>query len=407
MILNPKYFELPQKATYKLDKIRKAVEDLGHPELGRKTILVAGTNGKGSVCQYLTNLFIKTGLKVGTYTSPHIVDRTERIRIQGKTISELLLKRYEKRYQEVLEPLTYFERFTVLAFLIFRDLKIDLQVLEVGMGGRLDATNLSDPDFSVITAIHYDHQEILGKSLSAIAREKAGIMRGGRLTFSSSQVPEVRRRLRKEAAALDVLLRWPSQNPKSRLLEKVFKEINWTRGKHQEQNARLAYDVYQEASKKWGLSSSVKNSIKALQEPLGLARLQIFRKDPPFIIDGAHNLQALTIFCDYVKRLYPDKVWTCIFGIMEDKPAQEALHRLKPFIQKLYLPVFYPERQMSPEKLRGIWNSLGKDSSQIEKETIVSKILSKEKRVENPLMVVGSFYLAGEVLKHMKEPRVL
>lgn len=403
-MINPKKFEIPSKITYKLDRMRLASALLDQPELGRKTILVAGTNGKGSTVQYLTSLFLKAGLKVGTYTSPHVVSRTERIRINSKNISEFELKKFEKKYASVLEPLTYFERMTALAFLIFREKRVDIQVLEVGLGGRLDATNISDPDFSVITSIDYDHQEILGNKLSQIAKEKAGIMRKGRICFSAPQSKEAAESLRIEARIKGSRMEWASKAKNfSKPLEKVLARIKKDRGLHQEINARLALNVFQEAAFEWHLDFNFKKIIAALKGDLLLARIQCIRKKPLFLVDGAHNQAAVTALLQSLKKNYPKQKFDLVFGLMDDKKPAEVIRILKPLVSRVFLVKdFYPERQMSVEKLKSFWKK--KDAEVITNLSLGLKALWKSKKA---VLVAGSFYLAGAVLKDLKKMKVI
>jgi len=301
-MLNPKKIEIPSARTYKLETIWKVSESLGFPQWGRRTVLVAGTNGKGSVCAYLTALMRTSGLKVGTYSSPHVVHRTERIRINGNPIQEALLRRYEKRYDKALEPLTYFERMTILAFLIFRDQGVGIQILEVGMGGRLDATNISDPDVSAITRIDYDHQEVLGSTLSLIATEKSGIMRPGRACVTGSQVPEARRQIQKESKRVQSSLKVAKLEDFRAGERAILKEIERERGAHQFQNAMIALRTFQCCQDLWpSLKTLSAAKLKSClsSKVLWPARLQVVRKKPLILVDGSHNQNSVDAFVSY------------------------------------------------------------------------------------------------------------
>lgn len=406
-MINPKKFEIPSKATYKLEQMRLAAALLDHPEIGRRTILVAGTNGKGSTCTYLSALLSGTGLKVGTYSSPHVVSRTERIRINSKPISEFELQKFEKKYARVLDPLTYFERMTVLAFLIFREKNADVQVLEVGLGGRLDATNISNPDVSVISRIDYDHQEILGSSLSEIATEKAGIMRKRRPCFIAAQAGEVKKAFQKMSALKGASLRWASDVHFSQPIEKLLSKIFDERGKHQEENARLALSVFQELAFDWNLHLSCSEMKSALFAPTLPARLQVIRRKPLFLIDGAHNENAIFALKAWLKKNHSQKnhgtrKFHIVFGVMQDKAVETMIKHLKPMALDVELPeAFYPERQMSAENLSNAW---GKVPTRVSKD--IRTTLKNLWGSKNPTLVVGSFYLAGVVLKELKKMKL-
>lgn len=402
-MLNFQKFDVPSKETYKLEKMRLAAALTDHPELGRRTILVAGTNGKGSTCTYLTHLFQSAGFKVGTYSSPHVVERGERIRINGKPLSEFELLSYEKRYKRILEPLTYFERMTMLAFLIFRDKRVDLQVLEVGMGGRLDATNISSPDIGVITTIDYDHQEVLGASLSKIAYEKAGIMRKRRPVFVVKQRPQARASLQKHAKKIGAYLFESSPFMMAPKIEAEIKRIEKVRGVPQAENARAAVSVFLYAMEIWEFGGSAAQTVKALRGDLWPARIQILRKSPVFIIDGAHNPNAIENLCHYLKQKKFSKKFTLVFGAMDDKPVEQMCRQLKPWAQKIYCPTFYPEREMPPEVLAQVWKKIGSKKSEVDTATLLPELIRKLWSRREPVLVAGSFYLAGAVLAELKK----
>ncbi|MDB5036854.1 MAG: FolC bifunctional protein [Bacteriovoracaceae bacterium] len=389
---------MPSRDTYRLDQMNAAARSMKNPELGRKTILVAGTNGKGSTCNYLTQLFLEAGLTVGTYISPHIQRRTERIRINSKEISEFELQKYEKKYAKILEPLSYFERLTLIAFLIFRDKKVDLQILEVGVGGRLDATNICDPDFSVITRIDYDHQEVLGNTLKKIAYEKAGILRRGKPVLIAKQLTAVRADLRQFAKKKKSEFIDSSKLKFSPLIEKGLKALGKERGTHQEWNARLAVSVFERAAKDWHLKLSDRNILKAVHRPPLLARLQIVRKNPLFLIDGSHNQNSIEALIQFLKAHYPKLKFEVLFGAMMDKPAAEMLRSLKRWTDKIYFPTFYPERQLKSFDLLRLRGILRAQTIKNLEEQVWT--LWKGKK---PILVAGSLYLAGEVLNILEK----
>jgi len=404
--LNAKKFEIPSLETYKLDGIRKIALSLGHPELGRPTILVAGTNGKGSVCAYLSVLAKFAGLKVGTYSSPHVIAPEERIRINNKPISRGLLQTYERRYFKILSGLTFFERWTILAFLIFRDLKVNLQIIEVGMGGRLDATNICEPDVSVIASIDYDHQEVLGKTLSKISFEKAGIMRAGRPVILHPQVSEVRRMLRNSADDRQAEI---VQSERWKIPSNLSSHFWWIRrdlGEHQFQNARSALLSWEIFSSEVGISAriSVAQMKRALsRESLWPGRVEIVSRNPFILVDGAHNPHALKALVRFLKN-QPIKKWNLIFGMMADKNAAEAIECLRPFATRVLLPSYYPEREFRPQDLKALWKRARVDAEVVKDIQSALRLVRNSGSSENrSILVAGSFYLAGAALSQLRK----
>lgn len=387
-----KRIEIPSRETYKLIRIKNAVAQCGFPEKGRRTILVAGTNGKGSVCAYLTYLLLAARLKVGTFISPHVLHRSERIQINGKPVAERRLRSYEKKYEKILEPLSYFERLTLLAFLIFRDEKVDVQILEVGMGGRLDATNIVEPDISVITRVDWDHEDVLGGSLRLIAKEKAGIMRRDNPVFVSRQNKLVRQTLKKEALRLGAFYVESFQYSLSGF-QKLFQTVFRERGSHQYDNLRLAFAAFDYLKRQWKLRIARKQMVAAVEKrPLYRARLEVIRKNPFVLVDGAHNLNAVEALRAYLfQAKVPRHSLHLVFGAMDDKPAKEMLRALKPWVKSISFPEFYPERQIPPAKLLAMEPTA----------SLPSNLGTHMKRLwqgRDPVLIAGSFYLAGAAL---------
>lgn len=403
-MMDPKKYEIVTPDSFKLDRIRGAVESLGHPELGRKTILVAGTNGKGSTCVYLSNLLKLSGLKVGTYTSPHLLHRTERIRVNLEEVTEDYLVDLEKRYSVQLEPLTYFERLTVLAFLAFKEHEVDVQVLEVGMGGRLDATNITEPDASVICSLGYDHQDVLGESLEEIAHEKAGIMRTARPVFVGAQSEAAAiRYLEKEARHYDAIIYQASAELRDREVEKTIWEL-WPEEKNiQRANARLAYHVYDFLARQWGFAKT--SEIEVAFEPQNIqGRCQVLRKAPLWIVDGAHNTHASEALAAFIRSKYQDQKFKCYFGALQDKKPIEVFKPVLPFVYEINLPEFYEPRQIPPpelreELIRNLKLHAGNIKTLQEPQSWIEAAWSSGENV----LVFGSFYLVGEVLASLKQ----
>jgi len=363
--------------------------------------LVAGTNAKGSVVSYLSELFQLTGKKIGSYYSPHIESECERIQINSDLIPEEELQRLRLKHETVLKPLTYFEQMTCLAFVYFREQKVDLQVLEVGMGGRLDATNLSDPDYSVITSVGLDHEEVLGKGESAIAREKSGIMRkrkgrpvwvaGSLSGLAQESCREVAREVGAELRSLSSAI----------LPEVIIKQINSElrdRGDFQIQNAKLALALFLEACRDWNWEQSdfPKNIFRKARLK---GRCQILSQFPLVVIDGAHNVEAVRALDNFLELNFPNQKFTAVFGVMNEKDPIPLLEVLRSRIKALCLPDFYPPRQMSKEKLAKLIEESSLDVGPVVIEMDLGAGLRRLKDGGESLLAFGSFYLAGQMIR--------
>lgn len=387
-------YDFPSKDLYKLERIRLAAKKMLNPQLGRRTILVAGTNGKGSVCSYLSHLFLSSGKKVGSYYSPHVISEMERIQIDAKNIDQEFFDQICHKHRETLNELTYFEKMTLVSFLVFRELHVDVQVLEVGMGGRLDATNICEPDLSVIVALGLDHQEVLGESLQKIAFEKCGIMRPEKKCFAlrpadQNVTEEMLSYARKQKSDLffEDSFELPSE-VESQIHDELISFPSF-----QKYNARLAAKTYLEACKLWGWQPAFPSGVFLAAQLK--ARLQLIKKEPPQICDGGHNLQAVVGLRDYLKNSFADQKFVGVFGGMQDKPLEEIFSQISPWLSELRLVSFYPERECPPAELKERLQKLYAGKIQIEESL---KNLKKELK-DKPVLCFGSFYLVGQWLQ--------
>ena len=311
-----------------LETITKLAESIGNPQSSYKTIHVAGTNGKGSVCVFLASVLEKAGYKVGLYTSPPLVKFNERIKISGKQISDREIAEHAKflklKSGEIGIRPTFFEFTTAMAFLHFAREKVDAAVIETGMGGRLDATNPINPILSVITNIDFDHIKYLGDTKEKIAEEKAGIIKSAPLVTGerNAKILGVFRKVCEGKHTKLITM----QNIKTKLIESDLKkqvfEIDGKRftigllGLYQVENACTAYLALS------CLKGFFKIPNKAIEcgfrEAKWSGRLDIISKDPLIIADGTHNIAGLKATYDFVKRLPQRKV--LVLGISKDKP---------------------------------------------------------------------------------------
>ncbi|HRQ23955.1 MAG TPA: folylpolyglutamate synthase/dihydrofolate synthase family protein, partial [Anaerolineales bacterium] len=345
-----KYSSELAKAEFNLDRMFALMEELGDPQNRYLIIHVAGTKGKGSVCALCASALKAAGYKVGLYTSPHLLDFCERIQVNGEPISrELLVELVEEIKPAVakIPKLTTFEITTALGFLAFAKQGCNAAVIEVGLGGRLDATNIVAPKVSVITSLSYDHMAVLGDTLAKIAGEKAGIIKRGVPVVSSSQKDEALEVLERVAKLEDSSFTLVGKDIKFESLSssldgqslRIVDDLRLSTfnlqlpllGSHQLENAATAYA----ALKVSGLEISDEAIQKGFAQVKWRARFEIARRDPPVIFDSAHNEDSFVKLRETLETYFPDKKAYLIFGASEDKNIPGMFAALKPKIQRL------------------------------------------------------------------------
>jgi len=354
--------------TLNLNRMRTLLAAMGNPHERYKIVHVAGTKGKGSTSAMMASCLTHLGLKTGLYTSPHLSSLRERMQVNGELVpAEVVgvLADKVKTAAEDIPGLTTFEAITAMAFLHFSREDVDWAVIEVGLGGRLDATNVITPQASVITSISFDHQHILGNTLTEIATEKCGIIKPGVPVVSQSQpaaaMTVIEQTAHERNAPLTIVgrhWRWtagPTESAQGSLIKQAFevKKVSQIRskekpfvndlegwyeiallGKHQLENATTVIatvDVLREAL----LTSGAKDlGARAVRDGLRMARwpgrFEILRADPPVIVDGAHNVDSVNKLAMTLVEVFPGKRWTFIFGTLKDKDAEGMLKALNP-----------------------------------------------------------------------------
>jgi dihydrofolate synthase/folylpolyglutamate synthase len=333
-----------KNAKFDLERITGLLEQLGNPHLRGRFVHVAGTNGKGSTSAMIESGLRHAGLRTGLYTSPHLIEPTERIKIGGVPISG---EEFAAAFARIPEPLTYFETVTAMAFLIFAE-RAEITVLEVGLGGRLDATNVVRPELCVITPIDFDHEAFLGKSIEAIAGEKAGILKPGVPAVFATQRPEALAVLRARTVPLPLLEAEEVEVHRrgSRFRIDGMRVECPLAGAHQVENARVAVT----ALRQLGIGdAAIQSGIAAARWP---GRLERLRESPELIVDGAHNPAGARALAAYVDEFYEGERLTLIFGAMRDKSIEEIAEILFPRFDEVILTAPKQPRAMSPEVLR-------------------------------------------------------
>jgi dihydrofolate synthase/folylpolyglutamate synthase len=365
-----------------LEGIRALAEVLGNPQQSLRFIHVAGTNGKGSVCAMLESICRAEGLRTGLFTSPHLVRYNERIQVNRRPIPDQEVVRGVAKIrasisEHGLNP-SFFEITTALAFLYFLKSKVDIVLLETGLGGRLDSTNIVTPVVSVLTSIDLDHQRILGNTLTEIAREKAGIIKQGVPAVSVPQAAEVRKVFESVARGLDTDIHYAEFPAPS--FEVALA------GSRQQVNAALAVEALAKAN----LAISPRAVKTGLATVFWPGRFQ--HVEPHLILDGAHNPAASWHLVQTWKECHRGTTPTVIFGGLKDKNLSQMLEALSQIAARFFLVPVQNDRSADPSDLESP-NDLPR--------TVypdVRTAIAQARALRDPILVTGSLYLVGEAL---------
>ena len=385
-----------------LETMRALMAALGHPEHAFPSLLVAGTNGKGSVVAYADSVLRASGRRVGRYTSPHLIRVNERIVVSGRAISDRALDREVARVRAAAEAMgaagelpaepTYFEVLTAAAFLYFQRVRVDIAVLEVGMGARLVATNVVDPLATAIVTVDRDHEAYLGTTLAAIAREKAGVLRRGRVTVLGPMAAEARAAIGKAADGVGARI-VEAKTPKAHLSPLP--------GAHQLANAAVAVALLGEA-RAAGVDVDLSKVADGVARTRWPGRLQRLPGRPPLLVDGAHNPAAARALAEELRRAGP---FVLVFAAMKDKDIAAMGRILFPLARKVVLTRVPGSRAAPPEEMARVVGAAARGARKVER---VREALSLARRLAGPrglVVAAGSLYLAGEVLRSVAAGR--
>ncbi len=425
-----------------LENIGKLLGALNDPQSNYLKVQIAGTNGKGSTCAFLEAICLKAGIKVGMTTSPHLVSVTERIRINGKEISEADFARYATRIRETSEQLvanyqaasveksqipnpksqisletvpTFFEQVTAIALLAFSDAEIELAILETGLGGRFDATTAANAEIVAITPIDYDHQRILGETLTLIATEKAAIIRPDTKAVIARQNPEAEKVILERCREVGVLPIIVSED--FQIKNQIFKNnkpqvfynfstdndnyhdiVLGLEGKHQITNALVAVRLA-ETMRHFDFQIEKESIWQGLADARHPGRLEYYKN---FLFDGAHNLSGANALREYLDEFIRMPI-TMIFGAMRDKNLSGIASTLFPKAAQLILTKPENPRSLETSQLRQFVPDDFKNEV-FEVETVAAA-LEKASEIApetNLILVTGSLYLVGEVQQILK-----
>ena len=368
--------------------MRAVLRALGRPEHAYPSIIVAGTNGKGSTSATLASILTASGYKTGLYTSPHLVELRERWMINGRMIEPALLESSIEKLRAASDRIaitpTYFEALTLIAFIAFRDAKCEVVVLEVGMGGRLDATNIVRPIASLITPIGLDHTEFLGNTLRKVAAEKAGVIHRGSVVLTTNTDP----------VALDVIRRRAGKFG-NRFVSVDDEHPTRLPGQFQRRNVALAVRAANELRPRLSriTPQSIERGVAETRWRGRLERLEVAGKS--IWIDGLHNAHAARAVAPYIDENVP-RPRLLLFGIMSDKDVAAVTEILFPRFESVITTEPYVPRSANAEELASIARRM---SIEAEAEPVPARALERAMRSRyRNIFIGGSLYLAGAAI---------
>ena len=414
----------PQDMEGRLELLQQCLTTLGNPETAYRTVHVTGTKGKGSTCVMLEAILLESGYRVGRYTSPHLYSFTERLMIDGiacppDEFAELFFSVYEKIEPETLQSLTYFELLTLLAFVYFAQKKVDVAVLEVGLGGRLDATNVCQPDVSVITSISYDHTAQLGPTLADIAAEKSGIIKPGVPVVTTVLHPEPLAVIRDKAKAMgsplfvldehfavrqsdspQYIFRYEARLPHFPVALSLDALSLKMPGTHQIFNASVAISAFL-LLKSDCADDTIRTALRNAFMPL---RFEIIANEesPTVILEGAHNRASMQSFIQTVTEMFAHRRLLLIFGASLGKDVEGMFAEIGERFDHVFLTqASDSNRRFPPQELRSFVALPNTNVSVVEHCGEAWERCLKMAEKEDVICITGSLYLAAELRRHL------
>jgi dihydrofolate synthase/folylpolyglutamate synthase len=397
--------ELKPGAKFSLEPMRTLLAGLGNPESKQRFIHVAGTNGKGSTCATIASILRQAGFRTGLYTSPHLIEPTERIQIDGQAVSH---ERFAAAFETVhacAERLiaserldahpSYFETVTAMALLLFRE-SCEIAVLEVGLGGRLDATNVVSPELCVITPVAYDHEAFLGNTLESIASEKAGILKPGVPVVLSPQLPAAETTIVARARELGCEIVRSADHPISdirttprdsefRVAGRSYRCV--LPGRHQIENARTAILACQRLNIP---EQSIEAGLNAVVWP---GRLEYVSQSPDFVLDGAHNPAGAAALASYIREFCAYRPVWLVYGAMRDKAIEEVTQQLFPLAARLIVTAPNFPRALRPEAILEVTSH---PNAHIAPSVAEAIEIARAAPSDAVVFFTGSLFLVGE-----------
>lgn len=398
---------------YDLDAYRRFLKQFGSPHLRVKNvILVAGTKGKGSTCAMIESALRSCGFRTGLYSSPHLVNINERVKINNRNISNRdfarLASRVLSKIKKTKGARSFFEALTTIAYLYFLEEKVDFTILEVGLGGRLDATNVTEPLVSVITTIGYDHTNLLGRTLGKITLEKAGIIHPGTPVVLSDQKPAVARLLKKicreRKAAVTMacagsklkILKQDLSGSKLRIGDKTC-QISFA-GEHQIGNLKTALAVLRLLTEQ-GFRLDKEKMANGLKHTRIKGRIEVYSWKPLIILDAAHNPDSFNALLSVMKKVKTRRLFV-VFGISKDKDGRLAYKKIFPKASEIILTrANFPRAEEPRAVLEKIERKLYRRIRLIASVEKAIKYARTRIGQDDCLLIFGSFYVVGDALR--------
>ena len=403
-----------------LERINLLLERLGNPQKSLRCIHVAGTNGKGTVCSFIASVLKTAGYKTGLYTSPYIVDFRERIRVDGEMITESELEDVTQTVRAEIEKLrtedviiTEFEAVTAAAFLHYKNSGCDFVVLETGLGGRFDATNVIDrPIVSVITSVSLDHVNILGNTLGEIAYEKCGIIKNDcPVVTNSAQNADVIKVIKEQSEVRNSALTVADVSAIKVLDETINgSDIFYSGrsvfvpfpGKHQTENCITALTVIN-LLKEQGIAISENAIREGIAKTRNPARCEVVSENPLVILDGCHNEDSARALCSVMEKNLKGKKISAVMGMMADKDIDKVLLLMLPYFAKVYTVTPSNPRAINADELASKINRLRGNAESFENIYDAYDYALKNTGADDVLIVCGSLYLCSDIYNHIKK----
>jgi dihydrofolate synthase/folylpolyglutamate synthase len=433
LVLSKLMLRIPEnKIRPRLEPTRRAVELLGDPQRSYRVIHVTGTNGKTSTTRFIERILREHGLRTGRFTSPHLVRLNERMALDGEPVSDEQLISVYSDIEPILEfvdqelaeagenPLTFFEALAVLGFAVFADAPVDVLVLEVGMGGAWDSTNVADGDVAVFTPIGLDHMDRLGNTIEEIAETKSGIIKSGSLVVSSVQEPSVLAVLEQVAGQIaegfklegrdfQVSEFVPSSTGQSILISGLAGQYGPYAapvfGSHQGQN--LAVAVAAVEAFLGGGDIEIADDIlrSAISDVSSPGRLQLIKTEPALLLDGAHNPAGAQILANALRTEFSDKPLVGLVAVLGDKDVAGLLSNLAGVFESVVITQSSSPRSMSAAELEMVASqSLGQEVSSISDfQLALERAKGMASEIDGVVVVTGSITLVGDVIKLIQE----
>ncbi len=415
--------------TFNLSRMKRFLSALGNPHRKIPTVHIAGTKGKGSTATMVARVLESNGYKVGLYTSPHLISLHERIAVNGMIITESQMLGLLNRIYSPVEKLakkdnpTFFEIMTSLAFIHFVDEQVDIAVIETGLGGRLDSTNLIKPEVIGITSLSIDHQAQLGNTIDLIAKEKAGVFKKGIPIVTVKQYPEAMKVLRAEATAVNAPLSVtgedidfssrfeasPEHGPHTRICltteTSKFEHIRVPlHGSHQAKNCALALAMIDKLKSR-GFKINNDKVEEGLDKVSLLGRMEMISSNPRILIDGAHNVDSIEALMHAIGQGIPYDSMVVIFGCNKDKDVEGMLNKLQCGADKVIFTRSSSVKSVSPDYLAEMYTNISGKMCQSslnlgEALQLANSAVGKE----DLICITGSFYLIGQAKLRFEKP---